>query len=165
MKTIFGYLGFGSALILTFIDFGTSYAGIQALISPEATSIVVRVLPFVMAGLALSFNATSSYLLVMFQTKGFTKFSQWFLICAWMGFLIFDGVSSWIGMIYAVSGVEMLTDGGMTKAFESLNEAQLGLATVVSILATFGPFLATVFWDLSEEDAGQSFSAMFARPQ
>lgn len=157
MNKAFCLAGMLASLLLCVIDFATSYIGIESVL-PEATdSMILQVCPLIFATLALSTNALSSYLLRMFAVKEFTQFSRGFLTACFMGFLVYDGVSSWLGLLAQFTGQPIRTLSGMFAAMRSLDSGQVIVAGVIATLASFAPLLTSVFFDLWKESRGFSF--------
>lgn len=160
MKSIFAYFGFGAAAVLTVIDLVTSWMGIDTLIPDGNESLILMVVPIAVACMSLAFNATSSYLLVQFREQDAAALSKMFLLVIWLCFLVFDGVSSWLGLLSCLHEGEIATLSEIASACRGLDGAQNIMCLSVAVLATAGPFLATVFWDLATT-GGFSLTALF----
>ncbi len=160
MKFIFAYFGFGAAAILTVIDLVTSWMGINTLVPEGNESLILMVVPVAVACMSLAFNATSSYLLILFREQETTGLSKIFLLVIWLCFLVFDGVSSWLGLLSCLHEGSIGTLNEIAVACRGLDGAQNIMCLSVAVLATAGPFLATVFWDLASA-GGLSISTLF----
>jgi hypothetical protein len=160
MRTIFSAAGWLGALILTVIDFATSYSGIKAILPQDSKSWILWALPMVIALLSLSFNATSSYLLQHFAQEKFTGISKLFLLLCWAGFLLFDAASSWVGLVSAMIGQDLGSFDAIVDAISGLDHAKMVLATSVAFLCVWGPFLCTHFWEIMAKSGGGPFAAL-----
>lgn len=153
MKRLLLCLGMAASGLLCVTDFVTSWMGVAS-ICPKNNSVIVMWTPFVFAGLALSFNGLSSYMLRMFQTQQMTTFSKRFLVTTFFCFLAYDGISSFLGLLSSFSDREITSLSAAREAFGSLESSQRLLVLIVATLASFGPFLATTFFDLFQHEGG-----------
>ncbi len=154
MKSVFGIIGLLAALLLTAMDFYTSYVGAHAIIPIDKG--ILTYVPLVMASLILAFNATSAYIFITVRDLGYTEPSKVFILGLWGFFLLFDALSSWVGFMLPIADSHSL---GIMETFWNLSPLQKLFSILIPTLMVTGPFLTTVFWEMCS-DAREQISQM-----
>lgn len=159
VKDGLAFLGLVAAIGLSILDFVTSIMGIQGIIG-QNKSMILMVVPFLVAMLALAFNACSSYILKSAAEEQLTGFSKLFLLFCWFGCLSFDAGSSFIGLVEALNEKPI---SSLPEAMQEIGHAKVVLALSVATLATTGPFLAVTFAQITSRGNSMfaSISKMF----
>lgn len=155
IKKMFCGAAIGAALLLCIVDFITSYKGISTFIPQDNRSIVLKMVPLIFAILAISINSISAWLFRMLDHQQHTEFTKSFLAMVFLGFLTYDGVSSFLGMLAEFYGQKLSTVQGIFEAYHSIGVACGILSAIVAILASFSPLLTSMFWDLYQDMAAE----------
>lgn len=156
MKQLFGVTGILACIFLVIMDFNTSYAGAKAMLLGEPKGMIAY-MPFVMATLALSLNALSAQMFRHCQEEDYTDTSKMYLVGLWIVFLLFDGVTSWVG--FMMESTATSTFSAMTDRFGEMSATQQIFSVLFPVLMVTSPFLLTVFWNLCSE-VREEFQAM-----
>lgn len=151
MSAVFAIAGLVSALVLCLIDFITSYHGVRAVIPEGNDSWILKITPVLFAVLALTFNGTSAHLFRHFRRGRFGGVATLALLAVWLNFLAYDWITSFAGVVAEFAGRPLGSVEAIWEAYMALSLAQQYVATVIAILASAGPFLASAFSDLAAE--------------
>lgn len=138
-------IGLGCAIILTVFDAMTSYMGLRSFL-PDTNHFIIKAAPIVLSGLALAMNATASQMIRRSQSSEDNEFGTAFLLFAFGVCVIYDGGSSWVGMMCLITN-----ESDISAAVENASMIQFTAGTVIAALCCLGPFLTNVFADLNKQ--------------
>lgn len=156
MVLVFAFAGLLAAIVLSIIDFVTSYQGVKAVMPPGNESAILMSIPPLFAVLALTFNGVSAHLFRHFRRGRYGGFATLVLFLVWLNFLSWDWITSFAGITSEFAGGPLGTVEHILAAFNNLTSAQKYVAVVIAALASSGPFLASAFADLiKEQDSEQ----------
>ncbi len=148
MSRFFAIAGLLAALVLTVIDFVTSYRGIRAIIPADTQSFVLGVTPYVIAIMALAFNSCTAKLFRLYRDHGL---GGMILFGLWTLFITYDLGTSFAGIVLEMAQRPLEDIGAAVEAFAGLDPAGKTFAAVLAVLVGSSPYLASAFSELARE--------------
>jgi hypothetical protein len=138
---VFYLIGFLSCLALTVFDFYTSFTGIRAFASPEASNVWRTYLPAVMSGVAITFVACSTIIIERFVAQQSPK-TILMMVCFLVS-VIYDLVSSFLGTVAGMMNIE-----SSIEAFHKASQELIVFSAVAASLMMLGSFLLSKWFHL-----------------
>lgn len=143
------WAGVIAALGFCVVDVITSVKGIRDVVGVKDDDFIAVCIPIFFAVLALCFNGLSSHFFRLFARESFSSFSTAVTLILWIFFLAYDWLSSLIGLLNTFSRVHVTDWATMMQAVNQLGALASFFVIVMAFLASLGPFLLTLFYELA----------------
>lgn len=107
MVKVFALVGLVIAVGLTILDFVTSVMGIGQIMGKGNGGWIVTLMPWLFGGLAVTFNGLSAHIFRHYREAGFGAFARSLTFVMWGCFMVYDSLSSFIGILGTYTGIEI----------------------------------------------------------
>jgi hypothetical protein len=140
-------VGFGSGLLLTYLNAKTSWDGFYGVFQGGKTEGLLMALA--LTGLSTALNGTTSQIVHLLKTRPDMEGAERIRVIMWAGAMIWDIASSVVGLLAWATGKSKLKE-----AWEVAGTFEVAIAIIFGILLVLGPMTAMWFHELIKKEGG-----------
>ena len=149
IDSIFYVIGFVCCALLTVLDYYTSFTGVRNFVSLDASDLWRLHLPLILAGVAVTFTASSAVILEYFFTDNDKGPKVLILMTCFFVAIGYDLISSFLG---TVGGITATADS--IQALGKASHSQILFSVFSAGLMLLGSFLVSKFFYLLKSCPG-----------
>ncbi len=129
--------------------------GIRIMLGNRDDRVIAVFMPIIFAMLALCFNGLSAYMFRMYTKQNFTSFAPAVTCVMWIFFVVYDAISSFVGMLETYATTPVNTWQGVVQGMDEIGVAGAFFVIVMALLLSFGPFLTCMFYELARPQTAE----------